>query len=346
MIEFLSFPSRILDALSTHPFYFFFFVLGSTTLSLLILSLSNYKHNQTSKILKSSIGEAKKEVDWVELSDKIFNKRHDKIELMLEQANILMTVNEYKRIMLFSALGGVGVGFLLFPFPPIWKSIFVFLGSTYLQEIFGRILAAFTLGYLGSFIPLLLVKRKVKQRATAFSKQIQDALDLIADGLQSGLILKYAIKQSGEELEYPIGPEFQRVYNEMETGLTFEEAITGMEQRIGIPNFSLAVSAMKIQTEAGGELEPLLRNMSSIIQEREELRRDIEKTIAGSKMTGLILLVAPIAFLIIFTLINKDTYITMIQSTSGQIMIAVGAICYAIAVFFITRIIKNASADL
>ncbi|WP_336770320.1 type II secretion system F family protein [Bacillus bombysepticus] len=341
-----SFPERVLDAFTSHPAVVIFFVLISISLGLLIYALTQYRHNQTSKILKESIGQKKKEIDWNDIANKAFSKKEDKIRITLEQANILMSIQEYKRTMLFCTLGGAGIGFLLFPFASIWKSVFFLIESTFIQEVLGRLFATIVLGYLGSYIPYFSVQKKAKQRTRRLESQIQDSLEFIADGLQSGLILKQAIKQAGEELDYPIGDEFKRVYNEMETGRTFEEAISDMAERVNVNNFTLAVSAMKIQTEAGGELEPLLRNMSVIIRDREELKREIEKTISGAKMTGIILLVAPIAFLIVFTLINKETYMGMITTFNGQAMIAVGVVCYGIATFFITRIIKNTTSDI
>lgn len=339
----------IIDVFTNHLFFTLYFIFTFVGLAYFIVSWRLFKKNQTKKILQQNIksdDEEKNKIQLTDLADKFFSKREDKIHQDLDKANVLFTVTEYKNMMLAGAFILGLIGFTFFPFSPIWKSAFIWLPVEFLQDALGRVLCAFTLGYGGSFVPKLWIKYLIIKRQKMLELQIRESLESIADNLKAGMILKQAIKNVGEELPYPIGDEYQRVYNEMETGKTFDEAITGMAKRINIPDFTLAVSAMQIQTEAGGELEPLLRNMALIIQQRSELKKEIEKTISASKMTGIVLLVAPIFFLVTFTALNKEMYTDMVKQLSGQIMIALGVLFYGIATWLIIWIIKNATKEI
>lgn len=341
---------QILDAFSNHTFFFLYFVFSVGAFAYFFVSWRLFKNNQTKKILQQNIKtdeeDKKTKIDLIELSDRLFSKREEKIHNDLDKANVLFTVNEYKNMMLTGAFVLGLIGFTIFPLSGLWKTAFIWLPFTIMQDALGRILCAITLGYAGSFVPKIWIKYLIMKRQKLLDGQIRESLESIADNLKAGMILKQAIKNAGEEMPYPIGDEYQRVYNEMETGKTFDEAINGMSERVNLNDFRLAVSAMQIQTEAGGELEPLLRNMAAIIQQRSELKKEIEKTISSSKMTGIVLLVAPIFFLIVFTALNKEMYTEMLQVFAGQAMVGLGVIFYGIATWLIIWIIRNAMKEI
>jgi tight adherence protein B len=232
----------------------------------------------------------------------------------------------------------------MFPLGPLWTAL-VFLPGEITKQIFGRILAAIVFSGGGYFFPKLWLKFLISRRRKMIADQLQDALLNIADALKSGHVIQEAIRIVGTEMPYPIGMEFEKTHREMEAGKTLNQALTDMKKRISLPDFDMAVSAMEIQFEVGGKLEPLLRNMVRIINERADLRKEIEKTIAGSKTVGIVLLSAPIFFVVTFTMLQKNTYIQMFHSGFGIIMIIVAIICYIIAAIIIFAIIKSVSED-
>lgn len=339
--------SRISDAFSQHPTMFIYIVLSFAILSMLIFDLYYFKYNQISRMVTVRIGkeEDKKGFDITTIFGKYFENRQDQIEAKLRLANVQFKPKEYMTFLTVGALIGGFIGAILFPISNIWKLLLFWLPFDAAQEFFGRILAAVVLGFLGSLLPRLMLQMKISRRKKDLDSQIQDALLNIADALKSGHVIQDAIKIVGNEMPYPIGPEFARAYREMDAGKTLELALQDLKKRVDLKDFTMAINAMEIQYEVGGKLEPLLRGMTGIIQERQELKKEIEKTIAGSKMVGIILLAAPVFFAVTFTMLNKDQFTTMFTVWQGQVLLAIGVVSYGIAAWLIFWIIKDVSKE-
>lgn len=338
---------RISDGFSQHPTFFIYAVISLTGIIVLYIDLRRFKYNQVGRQVSSRIGKTEGEegFDITKYFVRYLSSREEKISKDLEKANVLFTVKEYMTMLVVFGLLGVVLGLTAFPLAGVWKGIVGWLPFEFTKEIFGRLLAAATFGFIGSFAPkaylLFLIERKRKLMAT----QIQDSLMNIADALNSGHVIGKAIEIVGYETPYPLGNEFLRAHSEMETGKTLEDALEDMKKRVDLSDFTMAINAIEIQYEVGGKLEPLLRNIAKIINERQELKKDIEKTISSSKMVGVVLLCAPIFFAIVFTMLNKEQFAVMFEVLAGQLMIAAGLVCYAIAAALIFWVIRDASKE-
>ncbi|QST02979.1 type II secretion system F family protein (plasmid) [Pontibacillus sp. ALD_SL1] len=340
--------ARIGDGFSQHPFSFIYLVVCITVLALLTYDLRLFKTNQVTRQVTARIGKGDKDNKFsiIDLVSLLFSKQEEKIKTQLLKANILLEPKEYLSFMSIGAIVGSLIGFLLYPIPGLWSSLFFWIPVDSVSLALGRFLAAGVLGFLGTLAPKLIVMVKIQKRYKLLQDQIQDALLNIADALKSGHIIQKAIQIVGKDMPYPIGEEFSKTHNEMDAGKSFKKAMKELKRRIDIKDFTMAINAMEIQYEVGGKLEPLLRNMSKIIQQRQELKKEIDKTIANSKMVGIILLSAPIFFAITFTLLNKEQYAVMITTLVGQILLVVAALSYIAAAALIIWIIRGVSKDI
>lgn len=343
---------RLLDwvtnAFGNYPFESILILFLLTLWSVMFFDYRTMKYNQIQKQVSSRIGketEEKKKFSITELGLERIKKQEEKIKTEIERANVLFTVQEYFNFMTFGMLIGAALGMILYPLGVIWTAFMSWLPGTALDAIFGRVLAGSVFAYVGYIFPRVWLLFLISRRKKLLGQQITDALLNIADALKSGHVIQDAIKTVGEEMSYPIGPEFAKAFNEMEAGKTLNAALHDLKKRINLPDFDMAVNAIVIQFEVGGRLEPLLRNMVKIINERQELKREIQKTISGSKTVGYILLAAPILFTAIFTMMSKDTYLLMLSSGIGIIMLILAIVCYGIAAFFIFYIIRDVSKE-
>jgi tight adherence protein B len=339
--------NRINDAFSQHTTFFIYGVISITGIIILIFDLNRFKNNQVSRQVSSRIGkDGEKDFDLTQYFSKYLSKQEDKIRLNLEKANVLFTVKEYMSLLVIAGVIGALIGLTIFPFASLWKLVLLWLPFEFTQELLGRLLAAVGLGFLGTLIPRIYLYHLINKKRKMLSNQIQDALLNIADALRSGHVISEAIKIVGNESPYPIGAEFTRAYQEMEAGKTLESALIDLKTRIDIQDFTMAVNAIEIQYEVGGKLGPLLRNMVKIIAERQELKKEINRSIASSKMVGIVLLCAPIFFAVVFTALNKEQFTLMFEMWQGMVMLGVGIVSYLIAAALIAWIIHESSKDL
>jgi len=334
------------DAFAYNPTNFIVLVVTFSLLVIMGYEYKTMKNNQVNRLVSTRIGktDASNKLDFVDLFTRLFQKQEMKIHDQLRKANVLFTTKEYMTFMAIGLIGGLFIGLAISPLGVIFKTI-LYTASFATQELLARGLTGALFGFLGSQFPRLWLMWLIHRRRKLLDDQLQDALLNIADALKSGHVIQEAIRIVGDEMPYPIGPEFEKTYREMETGKTLEAALGDLKKRIDLPDFTMAVNAIEIQYEVGGKLEPLLRNMVKIIVERGELKKEIEKTIASSKTVGYVLLAAPWFFIVIFTMMNKETYIAMLKNPIGIIMLLIALVCYGIAAWFIIYIIRDVSKD-
>lgn len=341
-----SFVDLLKDAISEDPMLSFILFISTALIVVMIFEFLTMKNNQTQRLVSARIGKDAKG-NKIKKIDKILQfiaEKDKKIELELKRANVLLTVKEYARIRLFALGIALIVGIVINPLGTVFETISG--GSGIGVGISSRVVTVGILGAAGYFSPKIWIFIMISKRKKMLENQISDALMNMADALKSGHVIQDAIKVVGEQMPYPMGNEFAKSFREMETGKTLEQALEDLKMRVDIKDFTMAIDAIEIQYEVGGKLEPLLRNMVKIINDRAELKKEIEKTIANSKMTGIILLCAPWLFIILFSFVDKSTYTVMLQSVIGIILFVVAAICYIIAAAIIIYIIRDVSKDL
>lgn len=344
--------NRISNAFSDHTMAFIYSVVSISVLFYLVWDLNNFKKNQLSRQVSSRIGRIsngendKEKIDYMAYFDVLFQKRNKKTELELEIANIPFTVREYNLFLLSGAGIGFLVGSLLFPLGALWSGIFGFISSLALKDLVARLFLGLVLGFAGSYAPKLYVKLLVNKKRKTLDSQIQDALLNLADALGAGFVISDAIRVVGEDLPSPMGDEFHKTHKEMDAGKTLHEALNSLKDRVNLQDLDIAINAIIIQDELGGKLEDLMRSIVKVIIERQELKKEIEKTIANSKMVGVILMVAPIFFCIVFFMMNKEQQSLLYNNKLGIIISLSAVLAYGIAVYIIMKIISSASSDL
>lgn len=334
----------ISNALESSPFEFLSLTILGTLFLYLVYENYTFRRSQVNRQVSSRIEkteEEKKKFNIMEIGSARIREHEEKIKLELEKAHILFTVQEYFTFMTIGMIMGAVIGFIVFPLGAVWKVFFMWLPSPIIVSIFARLLAGTVLCWLGYKFPKLWLVLLIRKRRKLLETQLTDALLNIADAMKSGHVIQEAIRIVGEEMAYPIGNEFQKAHSEIEAGKSLEAALQDMKKRVDLPDFEMAINAMEIQFEVGGKLEPLLRNMVKIINERTELRKEIEKTIAGSKTIGYVLLAAPVLFVAMFSMMDANTYLAMLKNPVGILMLLGALAFYSVAAFFIVYIIRG-----
>ena len=108
-------------------------------------------------------------------------------------------------------------------------------------------LAAFSLP--GKIAGSVKAKRRIK-----FDGQLVDALSSMSNALRAGFSINQAFESVAENSEKPISQEFGVVRQQMRVGMSFDDALSSLEKRVGSEDLSLVVSAIEIARRTGGNL--------------------------------------------------------------------------------------------
>lgn len=201
----------------------------------------------------------------------------------LAQADVKLRPAEYMAARVLTMFGAAIVGFVLS------GAIFAIVGAI-----------------IGFFIPPIYVSRAKKSRLKAFDNQLSDMLNLIVNGLRAGFSTLQAMEAVSHEMPSPISDEFRRVVQEMQLGITMEEALEHLLRRINSDDLDLVVTAMNVQREVGGNLAEILDVISFTIRERVRIKGEIAALTAQGRATAWVISAMPLALVGLLFAVNPD----------------------------------------
>jgi tight adherence protein B len=237
----------------------------------------------------------------------------------LARADLKLTIGEFLALQLLSAVWlGVGGYFL-----------------------FGTIVLALLTAVIGWFAPRWFVSIRQGRRLKAFNGQLGDALNLMVNGLRSGYSVLQAMEAVSRELPAPIATEFARVVQEVQLGISVDQALANMVRRINSDDLDLVVTAINVQREVGGNLAEILDVISFTIRERVRIKGEIQTLTAQGRYSGYVISLLPIGLALILFCINKP-YISRLFTSGfcGWAMVICGLLMIATGFIAIQRIVN------
>ncbi|TIX37667.1 MAG: type II secretion system F family protein, partial [Mesorhizobium sp.] len=138
-------------------------------------------------------------------------------------------------------------------------------------------------------LPLLVLRRARNKRIQKFAAQLPDALDMIVRSLRAGHPTTVAIGLVAREMPDPLGTEFGIVSDEISFGLSLEQAVRKLSERVGFEGLHLLSVSLSIQAKTGGNLTEILSNLASVLRERRKLRMKIKALSAEGRASAWII---------------------------------------------------------
>jgi tight adherence protein B len=188
--------------------------------------------------------------------------------------------------------------------------------------------------------PWIYLRRKKSKRFKAFSTGLADTLQLMSGSLSAGLSLGQSIDTIVREGSEPIAGEFRRVVIESRLGVTLEDSMDGMAERMESRDFKWVVMAIRIQREVGGNLAELLLTVAATLREREFMRRHVRALSAEGRLSAYILGGLPPGFLLYLTLSKPDYVGPLYATPMGWVLCAGMAILLTVGVFWMSKVAK------
>ena len=192
---------------------------------------------------------------------------------------------------------------------------------------------------LGS-APLMYVHYMRSQRLAKLERQLPDALDLITRALRAGHAFSSALKMAGEEMTEPIEREFSRVHDEVNFGVSLEQALGHLSERVPLTDLRYFVVAVLIQRESGGNLTEILTNLSRLIRERLKLMGKVRVLSSEGRMSAWILGLMPFFLAGLMNLVNPGFMSPLWKDPIGIAIVKYMLTLMLIGVVIMRRIIK------
>jgi tight adherence protein B len=169
--------------------------------------------------------------------------------------------------------------------------------------IFGSVLAGLFISVIAVILPPILLDRAIIARQHKFQDQLLDVLVLIKGAVQSGYSLMQALDLAVNEVPPPASEEFGRLLHEVRLGISMEDALLNLSERMESDDLQIVITAVIINTQVGGNLSTVLESTIDTIRDRLQLFAEIRSLTSYSRYVGNFLSLLPfIAGLVIFVI--------------------------------------------
>lgn len=199
-------------------------------------------------------------------------------------------------------------------------STFVLASLVMRSPVFGLVVALVV-----GFAPKLLLQFKRSERMARINEQLPGVLNIMASGSRAGLNLAQVIEKVCTEAEDPIRQEFGLVQRSIQLGETLEDGLDRLRRRLKLPNLDLAVMAILVNREKGGDIRQILERISDSVQEISRLEKKVKNETAGTRLSAKVMAGMPVFFCGVLYLADPNSMRLLFTTLLGNVVLVIVA---------------------
>lgn len=194
---------------------------------------------------------------------------------------------------------------------------------------------AFALGFPRWILAFLKGSREKK-----FTREFAPAIDTIVRSVKSGLPVNEALKVVASEISEPVRGEFKLLNEGLKVGVTMEDGLKRMYERMPTPEVNFFGIVMTIQQKTGGNLSEALSNLSTVLRDRKRMQGKIRAMSSEAKAGAMIIGSLPpgVAGLIYVT--TPEYIQVMFDADIGKLMLMGCAVWMATGIFVMKKMVS------
>ena len=225
----------------------------------------------------------------------------------------------------------------------IYISIFFVLTISFARIVEGKIpsIIDITISFLLGFFSVdiyfkiydIIRRKKVEQ-------DLLNAIVIMNNAFRSGMSMMQAIKTVSEELTGPIAQEFKKMYLEINYGLSLDVVFDRFSKRVNSDEVSYITSSLSILNKTGGNIINVFSSIESMLFSKRKLQEEMKSLTSSANMVSKILLIMPIVFVILISLLNPSYFMPLINTTLGNILLTIILLIYMVYALIVNKIMK------
>lgn len=190
----------------------------------------------------------------------------------------------------------------------------------------------------GLIFPSMYIQSQIRRSKEKFSNQLIDALMIMSSSFRGGLSLVQAMESVVEEMPDPINKEFATVLGENKMGVSLEEALTHLYNRMPSSALQQMTTAILLARETGGNLPIIFGRIVTNIRERKKIQSNLDTLTIQGKLQGFLMALLPIGFAGIVYTTNKRIFVNMFNSDVGRTMLIYAFVSEVLGAIMIMKI--------
>jgi tight adherence protein B len=181
---------------------------------------------------------------------------------------------------------------------------------------------------------------KKKERMQKLEQQLPEGLDFLARALKAGHAFTGSVRLATENFEDPLGTELERTLDEINFGISTDDALKNLLDRVDSQDMRYFVVSVILQRETGGNLAEVMESIAHIIRERFKFRDKVRVLSAEGKFSGVLLCVLPFLVLAYLAVANPVYLTVLFKEPVGQVLAVASAFMMCLGIFLMRKTTK------
>ncbi|MDR0291867.1 MAG: type II secretion system F family protein [Elusimicrobium sp.] len=170
-------------------------------------------------------------------------------------------------------------------------------------------------------MPGFVLRTLKRRRGAQINSQLMDALILLSNSLKAGMDIVQAFEMVAKDMRPPIADEFSLVIKNYRLGSSFENALSGMEDRVDNRLLSYMIKAIVLQRQVGGNLTKIFERIVETIREEGKLEDKLQTMTAQQRIQSVVVAAMPWVMVGVVFLFKPDTMINFYTTGFGFIVL-------------------------
>jgi len=246
-------------------------------------------------------------------------KKRPSLRRRIEQAGLAITPRTY---WILSGVAGVAGGL----------GAFIMVKALYAIPLAGF---AFALGFPRWVLYFLKIRRE-----KAFTREFAPAIDIIVRSVKTGLPVNEALKLVATEIAEPVRGEFRMLTESLKVGVTMEDGLKRMHERMPTAEVNFFGIVMAIQQKSGGNLSEALGNLAGVLRDRKRLQGKIRAMSSEAEAGAMIIGSLPPGVTLLIYLTTPNYIKPLFTNDLGNLMLIGCGVWMAIGVAVMKKMVS------
>jgi len=189
-------------------------------------------------------------------------------------------------------------------------------------------------------------KRLLERKKDELKTQFCVMIDIIAASISAGISVENAFRECSFEMnkmygsDSAIAMELKEIIRKMDINITLTEALTDFSETIGIGDISDFITVFTTATKSGGNLQEIISNTVSIMQEKRRVEEEINAMLKGKMLEQKVICVVPFLLFLYLRISSKEFVGVLYHNLSGVIVMSICLIIYIASIKMSEKIVN------
>ena len=189
-------------------------------------------------------------------------------------------------------------------------------------------------------VPPLWVRRYYANRRSRLERQLDPWIASWAGAMTSTPNLAEGFRSLLGHVSSPWREEIERVIQETELGMSFDEALQRMGERLRMPELDAAISAVLVGKNTGGNLPEILGQVAASLREMNRLHGLVRTQTAEGRNQAWVIGAMPVVLIVLLQWMNPSWLEPLFTTPGGWMILAVAAVLETLAIVLVRKIMN------